>query len=350
VRRGGLLQRPPAARAAAVATPRPAPARRPHCACNVPTGGSARPRRARDGSGPLPPAPSSPAPPPRVLHPSLGPPPTAPRARRRQIRVDFTKGGPFEAHLASCPDPAEPLAPGGGGAPEDPAVASVVLRSPALPDSLQMKELLVWFQTAAGGGAPGAPDGNGNGDGAPPAGGGAGGDTRAALSLPPTVSKHQRALWHKAAERLGLHSESSVRAARRRRRAVPACLAPAPRPSAGSSRLPPRLLGPPRPRRARLALARARALALSIRAHSLPHPDRPQGVGDERHLDIYAEAAWQRLLAEGAVGNAAAPPAAAAASGGAAQRAERELKQRAKQLWGWCQREGLFNYSQGGWL
>jgi hypothetical protein len=79
----------------------------------------------------------------------------------------------------------------------------------------------------------------------------------------------------------------------------------------------------------------------------LHHPS--QGMGDDRHLQIYAEAAWQRLLAEGLVG--ATKAAAAEAAAGSGQRgggaAEREMRQRVKQLWNWCQRDGLFNYSQG---
>jgi hypothetical protein len=50
-------------------------------------------------------------------------------------------------------------------------------------------ELLTWFLSAAEAGA---------------------GDDHAALALPTSCTKGQRAVWHSAAQRVGLHSESMV--------------------------------------------------------------------------------------------------------------------------------------------
>ncbi|GBF88758.1 hypothetical protein Rsub_01659 [Raphidocelis subcapitata] len=180
------------------------------------------------------------------------------------IRVDYTRGGPVEAHLAACPDPHEPL--GADGAPEDPAVASVVLQSPAHPDADQIRELLAWFTSAAETGA---------------------GDGHAALALPASCTKAQRAAWHKAAEGVGLHSEST-------------------------------------------------------------------GFGDGRHLRIYSHTAWRRVRAAAAAAGAEGQGQGQGQGKGQAQAearrgrgGDRELRARAKQLWSWCQTEGLFNYSQG---
>lgn len=72
----------------------------------------------------------------------------------------------------------------------------------------------------------------------------------------------------------------------------------------------------------------------------LASPPTHQGLGDDRHLCIFSSAAWQRISAQrGAAAGAGASP------GG---KGDRELRQRVKQLWNWCQAEGMFNYSQGG--
>lgn len=118
------------------------------------------------------------------------------------IQLHYAPGAVPDGWLSSCPDElttasdapgaaaataaAAAARPADGRGDDDPGSAGLaVLNSPACPDTYMIEQLLEWFK-------------------------GAGSDAHAMLSLPASLSKQERAVWHKAAERLHLHSQSEV--------------------------------------------------------------------------------------------------------------------------------------------
>eukprot|EP00879_Flechtneria_rotunda_P010147 GHRR01010605.1.p1 GENE.GHRR01010605.1~~GHRR01010605.1.p1 ORF type:complete len:359 (+),score=105.94 GHRR01010605.1:397-1473(+) len=220
-----------------------------------------------------------------------------------QIRVEYTADGPFS--FDGCPDNmadaitqqqqlhqqkqvivsfnvADGINASSAQGTESGQVACCYLDSPACPDTYQIEELLGWFLQASGvKKEPDFPHG----------------DTRAVLSLPASLAKQERAMWHRLAEGMSLHSQSTGIGDKRFLQIRPSMYTP--------------------------SVATIHGAADSTGSADIAHVAAADSAGTAFVCRVEAGT-------EGAQGGHGA-------------------KSRVKQVWEWCQAEGgaFWNYSQG---